>query len=467
MNTKFTLAIISLCFGLCSAALSQQPNVLFISVDDLNDYVSILDGHPQAKTSNLDRLAAMGMNFTNAHATSASCTPSRTSLMTGLYPHTTGVQNNGDPFKKALETYGTLNKEFMNNDYYTAGTGKIHHLYYFAKDEWNDSKKNKGFPKVPEGNNITIGGVYDGSGYFADDLEPQTGDFLVAEWAAQKLNQTTEGPFFIACGIYRPHRQWSVPEKYFRMFLPEALADTPIEDITEQDLQHIEYPPFLKNDKDDVPKTGRNWADRADAHELISKAGHWKKGLWTYLACIAYADAQIGTVLDALENHPEKDNTIIVLWSDHGWHLGEKSHWAKYTLWEETTRVPFVVVAPGLTQPGSVCNQPVGLIDIYPTLRDLCSLNGTSALDGRTLRPLLSDPKDPNWEPFAITEYKNNSFAVRTDKFRYIRYNRNEEELYDHRVDPNEWNNIINSSEYKEDLKHLKSYIPKQYLKSN
>jgi arylsulfatase A-like enzyme len=435
------------------AVAAPKPNVLFIAVDDLNDYVSILDGHPQAKTPNLDRLAKMGMNFTSAHTASPVCNSSRCALMTGRHPFKTGIYANGQPSAKTVASHGSINREFLQNGYHTAGSGKIYHSFHYAETDWSELKARFPWPKIPRENLIEIGGQFDQTGIIPDELENQTGDYLTAQWVAERLRSPKKEPFFLACGIYRPHVVWQVPQKYFDLFPEESII----------------LPKVQPNDLDDIPAFGRRLAlskeggdgddsesatTRSDSHPHadIVKAGHWKRGVRAYLAAIAYADAQIGQVLDALESSPARDNTIVVLFSDHGWHNGEKHHWRKATLWEESTRVPFIIVAPGIAKPGSNCDRVVSLIDIYPTLRDLCGLDGKSELCGESLRPLLADPSSTATSNHAFTTYIDGAIAIRTPDARYIRYPDQTEEYYDRTTDPNEWTNLAKHPEHAEKI---------------
>lgn len=449
--------LLMLCLLSTALLHAKQPNVLFISIDDLNDYVSILGGHPQAKTPHLERLVKMGISFNNAQAPSSACNPSRCSVMTGRQPFVTGVYQNGQNQKSTIKKYGTLSKEFLDNGYFTAGSGKILHTFYYPEGHWTESKNKFPWPKMPKENRIEIGGEFDAAGFFDNAVEDQTGDYLSVDWVSERLKQPHSEPFFLACGIYRPHVVWQVPKKYYDLF----------------PLESIQLPEVKEDDLDDVPEIARIWAHSKEGgekalsphpHQNIVEAGHWKRGVQAYLACIAYADAMLGRLLDALEECPEKDNTIVVMWSDHGWHLGEKEHWRKATLWEEVARVPFIIVAPGITKPGSTCDKVVGLIDIYPTLRDLCGLDGKTKLCGNSLRPLLNNPLS-NWTHPTFTTYIGASISLRTEDYRYTRYKDGSEELYDHRVDPNEWTNLATDAGHKGELAKLRAMLPQKMEK--
>ncbi|MFN9085812.1 MAG: sulfatase, partial [Acidobacteriota bacterium] len=255
--------------------------------------------------------------------------------------------------------------------------------------------------------------------------EEAMGDFQVVDWVVQQMNTPRDQPLFLACGLYKPHLPWYVPQKYFDLF----------------PLDSIVLPKINGDDLDDVPPIGRKYAKPDGDHKLITGAGQWKQAVQAYLACIAFADAQLGRLLDAYEKSPFRQNSVIVLWSDHGWHLGEKLHWRKFSLWEEATHNVLMVVAPGVTKPGSRCDRTVSLMDVYPTLVDLCGLPARQELEGVSLRPLLADPK-AKWERPAVTTYFRNNHSVRSEEWRYIRYEDGKEELYDHKQDPLEWKNL-------------------------
>jgi arylsulfatase A-like enzyme len=270
-------------------------------------------------------------------------------------------------------------------------------------------------------------------------------DHKVASWASEFLNKKQEEPFFLAAGMFRPHVPWFQPKEFVDM----------------HDLKTIKRPPYLINDLSDVPEIARKWAeDSYSKHSLVKELGLWEEAIRAYIAGISFSDSQIGRILDALDASSYKDNTIIVLWSDHGYHLGEKEHWHKQTLRERATRVPFIIVAPGNTKPGSVCNRPVSLIDIYPTLIELCNLPERNNLDGTSLVPWLKNPKLEKENP-AITTKEFNNHAVRSEKWRYIRYNDGTEELYDHEQDPNEWHNLIGDPKYKNIIDEHRNWLPK------
>jgi len=276
-----------------------------------------------------------------------------------------------------------------------------------------------------------------------DRSDLSMGDGQMVRWAVEFLGRKQEKPFFLAAGIYRPHLPWYAPRKYFELY----------------PLEGIELPRLKPDDLDDVPPAGRRMVSRRADFELILREGKYREAVQAYLASISFADALVGRLLDALDASPYARNTLIVLWSDHGWHLGEKSHWHKMTLWERATRVPFIVSGPGVAR-GKECRRPVGLIDIYPTLVDLCSLPERADLDGISLVSLLKDPGGARDRP-ALTTYLRGNHAVRDGRWRYIRYANGDEELYDHEGDPREWTNLASHPEWEHIKRRLARWLPR------
>jgi len=430
----------------------RKPNVLFIAIDDLNDWVGCMEGYPGVKTPNIDRLAERGMLFTNAHCAAPLCNPSRTALMLGLLPTTTGVYNNPHWWKPALPDAVPIPEHFKLNGYRTDGCGKLFHhgKGYNPPDSWHSYLD--WIRDDPPPGQFPLNGVERGPRFYkCDDWglpgipESEYGDVITVDWAVETLRKQQEGPFFLGVGIFHPHMPWYVPESY--------LDPYPIESI--------KFPPAPADDLDDVPEVGRRIAgNRMDEMKRVKAAGKWDEVPQYYLSSVTFADKQVGRLLDALDTSPYAENTIIVLWSDHGWHFGEKGHWHKATLWERATRVPFIAVAPGVTTPGTTCHRAVSLIDIYPTLIDLCGLPKRNELDGQSLVPLLKNPELP-WERPALTTYNMGNHAVRSEHWRYIRYHDGGEELYDHRSDPHEWTNLAGNPEYQAIKKELARWIPK------
>ena len=403
------------------AARASGPNVLFISVDDLNDWIEPLGGHPQAKTPNLKRLAQRGVTFARAYCQGPSCNPSRTSLMTGLRPSTSGVYGNGEAWRKAMPDAVTLPQHFMLHGYEVLGGGKTFHGPQNEAASWEAYFQFRGFlhPPSKPANGIPRTGHFDWSGL--DVPVAETADARLAEWAERYLARKHSRPFFLAVGFYRPHLPWYAPKENFGRFPADS----------------TELPPTLEGDTDDVPNSAlRSFRD----HERVTSHGEWRKAVAGYLACINYADANVGRVLRALENGPNAHDTIVVVWSDHGWQLGEKRQWRKFTLWERSARVVMMMAGPGVSAHNRTCERTVELLDLYPTMVDLCGLPERPELEGRSLRPLLADP-DAAWDKPAITSRSPDSMTVRTERWRYTRYP-DGEELYDHENDPMEWENL-------------------------
>jgi arylsulfatase A-like enzyme len=446
---------------------AQPPNVLFISLDDLNDWVGCLGGHPQARTPNLDRLAASGVLFNNAHCAAPACNPSRTAIMTGRSPHRTGLYENGQKMREVLPDAELLPKYFARHGYWAGGSGKILHYFIDAHswDEYYPAKETEDPfpPHMPWGErpkSLPRGGPwqYVETDWHAFDVGDDEfgGDVKVADWVSGKLGERHDKPFFFACGIYRPHEPWFVPKKYFDLF----------------PLDEVELPPgYKEDDLDDLPSAGKMAGpNRYFAH--IREQGQWKLGVQAYLASIAFADAMLGRVIDALDRSPNKDNTIVVMWSDHGWHLGEKQHWQKFTSWRAATRVPFIVRvpkgAPGLpagTKAGGVCSRPVNLLSLFPTLTELCGLPAKEDNDGPSIVPLLENPRTA-WPHVSVTYAgRPGTFGLSAEGWRYIHYPDGGEELYDVSADPYEWKNLAGMSAHAGKLDELRTLAPKEFAK--
>ncbi|MGQ1785345.1 sulfatase [Saccharicrinis sp. GN24d3] len=457
------IAIILIFFASgCSRQPAEQPNVLFISLDDLNDWIEPLGGHPQAITPNLQRLSDKSVLFTNAYCASPACNPSRTSIMSGLAPHTSGVYSNYQDWREVITDYTSMGKYFRNNGYYSAGAGKIYHYHMVDTTCWDEywpsQKKNMPDEYIPEKaesgtiNMPAFENMYKMFDWAALDIEDSLmADYKSVTWVSDQLRKNHEKPFFLACGIYRPHVPWYVPKKYFDMF----------------PLDSIQLPKTMENDLDDVSDRAMDIAHRGgNYHKHILEAGLWKQAVQGYLASIAFCDAMLGRLLTQLENSKYAENTIVVLWSDHGWQLGEKEHWRKFALWRNTARSVLMIKAPqgcpGLpegSENGTKCHRTVSLLDIYPTLGTLCGLPARHDLDGHSLIPLLKNPKS-EWEYPAITSYNFSEFAISTQNWRYIQYIDGSEELYNQMEDEEEWFNLAKNPAYHHIKEELKQHIP-------
>ncbi|MFM7413410.1 MAG: sulfatase-like hydrolase/transferase [Planctomycetota bacterium] len=270
------------------------------------------------------------------------------------------------------------------------------------------------------------------------------GDGKMVTWAEGILRAPPAEPFFLAAGIYRPHLPWYAPRHYFDMYPPDAIT----------------MPPIKADDLDDLPAGGREMAAvRRGDLDLVRRHGRYPHLLQAYLANVSFCDALVGRLLEALDSGPARDRTIVVLWSDRGWHFGEKEHLHKFTLWERSTRVPLVVAAPGVTAGGRATPRPAGLIDLFPTLCELCGLPPAADLDGRSLVPLLRDP-DCAWNAPVLITHGRANHALRDGRYRYIRYADGGEELYDHAADPHEWTNLAGRPEHEAVRAALAARLP-------
>ncbi len=419
-------------------------------------------GHPQAQTPHLDALAERSMTFHRNYCTSPGCNPSRSTLMTGYHTYTSGMYSNYQDWRKVdkLKDAVTLGEYFRNNGYYSAGAGKIYHYSQVAPRTWDEyfpSQKNN-MPKefLPEERPVNMPEfkymyrMFDWLGLDLSDEE--TADFRSVEYISGQLQKEHGKPFFLACGIYRPHLPWYVPQKYFDLF--------PLESII--------LPEVMDNDHEDLGARAQELVARGgNYHRHVVEAGKWKGAVQGYLASIAYADEMVGRLIKALDESPHAHNTIVVLWSDHGWQLGEKKHWRKFALWENVIRTVLMVnVPPGSaalpqgTTPGSVSEGLTSLLDIYPTLVDLCGLPPRTDLDGMSLKPYLVEPDTQIVRPI-ITTYDFADYSVRKQDWHYISYVDGSEELYNLAEDPHEWTNLAEVSTYGPILNDLRSHLPK------
>lgn len=429
--------------GLVCPALAAKPNVLFIAVDDLNDWIGVYGKRADVKTPNIDRLAQRGVLFTRAYCAAPACNPSRAALLSGRRPSTSGVYHNDQPWRPAMPDVVTLPEYFRKNGYRVEGGGKIFHGGFADDRAWDHYEKAGTFPKpekVPH-NGIPNTAHFDWGP--VDCGDEAMGDYKVAAWAEKFLGVKREQPFFLAVGFYRPHLPFYAPKKYFDLY----------------PLESIQLPKTLDSDLDDVPTAGVRMAKPQGDHSKVVAAGQWKQAVQAYLACITFTDTMIGKVLDALDKSDQAENTIIVLWSDHGWHLGEKQHWRKFALWEKASRVSLTITAPGVTKPDQRCERPVTLTDLYPTLVQLCGLPAKNDLDGVSLVPLLTNPKAA-WERPALTTHGRNHHALRSERYRYIRYADGSEELYDHETDPLEWKNLAGEPTLAKVKADIAQYFP-------
>ena len=448
--------------GLLFAQAADRPDILFIAIDDMNDWISPLDGHPQAITPNMEWLAERGLLFTNAHSPAVVCNASRTSMLTGLRPSTTGVYANQNTWleNERATSVRTLPGYFMDSGYETVGSGKVFHSgnndptawnsYYPALDHERPDEATPG--RVPVNGNDFGGTTFDWGPIYAEDAA--TADGQLADWMARHLNTASDRPQFNSVGFRRPHQPWYVPHKYFDLH--------PIEDI--------KLPPIVENDLDDVPEAALigNFVTEGSAvngqtnqflHEWVLRNDQWHAAVQGNLASITFVDAMLGRVLDGLDRSGRADNTIIVVFGDHGFHVGEKSSYAKKTLWRESTRVALFIVAPGVTQPGTRTNASVSLLDLYPTLTELAGLPIPAHVEGTSLMPLLKNP-DAEWDRPVVTTNGYQNHSITDDRYQYIRWSDGSEELYDFVADPHEFVNLADDPEMTAVKSELGMWLP-------
>lgn len=505
-----------------------RPNVVFVICDDLNDSIGGLGGHPQARTPNLDRFARTAVRFQNAHANSAACGPSRGSLWTGLYPHTSGLYGHNQNAYTWRDTPAgreavTMFEHFRRHGYDVRATGKIFHNNHhtvplfgrerfgaaasFGPWPWDGAAASQyetrhpgslppwganAFETMAPLSDVPIvppdprRGVPGHSGwrdfgrpfrYAGEDDRDRMADEQSVLYVRRALSEMRDSPFFLTVGFLRPHVPLIAPKKYFDLFPPET----------------IELPPFRSDDLADCGRfipamIASNGIAYTSFHRLRAAHGGdagWREWIRAYLACVVFVDDLFGQLMDALDEAGAAGRTIVVFTSDHGFHMGEKDLLFKKTCWEESTRVPLLIRAPGVAAQDAGCPHPVSLIDVYPTLVDLCGLpaspnadaNGFS-LDGHSLRPLLVDPASDSWsgpaaalscvdgggmvETGAIAPQSDQHFTLRSRDWRYIRYADGDEELYDHRVDPNEWTNLATSPDHAAKLVEMRTMLDEQ-----
>lgn len=438
----------------------EPPNVLFIAVDDLNNWIGCLKGRGHAKTPNIDKLAARGVLFSDAHCQAPLCAPSRASIMTGLRPSTTGIYGAiSDNKIRSEENPVTsditmLPEYFKNNGYHTMGVGKLFHIH--SPDGLFDDSggRVKGFGPHPAERFVWDGyGPADRKSYGRtntdwgafpeeDSLMP---DHQSVDWAIERFNKDYDEPFFMGVGFLRVHVPLYVPQKWFDLHPLDSIMSIP----------------YLQDDLDDIPTVGLQINDlpMMPSTDWANESGEWPKIIQAYLACMSFVDYEIGRLIDALETSEYADNTLIVLWSDHGYRLGEKGTFAKHALWDVATRAPLLFVAPELPQ-GKIIDEPVEMLSIYPTLLELCRLPPYERNEGKSLVPLIMGTAEGE-EHVAITTFGMNNHTVKSDQFRYIYYEDGGEEFYDHDKDPNEFTNQIRNSDYQSDIDRLKEYLPK------
>lgn len=441
------------CCGVCLASgpsTSAPVNVVMIAIDDQNDWLGCLSGHPQARTPCIDGLAARGVVFLNAHCQSPLCNPSRVSVLTSRRPSSTGVYGLSPNLRDVdeLRSVVSLPQHFRQNGYETLMAGKIYHGSYgrrAADQEFDQvgpapdigARPANPLVKTPSGHPLVDWGTF-------PHKDEDKGDYKLASWAVSQLQQPHEKPFFLSVGFFLPHVPCYVPQSWYDMFPADSL----------------ELPPVLEQDRSDTPRFSwyLHWKLPEPRLKFLRESQQWQNLVRSYLASTAFVDAQVGRILQSLEASPYAANTIVVLWSDHGWHLGEKGITGKNSLWERSTRVPLIFAGPGIVA-GGRCSGPAELLDLYPTLSELCGLPVSGALEGHSLRPQLEDPSATRTWP-AITTHNHDNHAVRSRDWRYIRYADGSEELYDMVADPNEWTNLASVAEHDAVIEAHRKWIP-------
>ena len=475
MITRFLLPVLFILASFTGPlpAADTRPNVLFLAVDDMNDFVGCLKSRPNAITPNIDRLAARGVNFANAHTAGVFCAPSRAAIFSGQFASTTGCYQSSKYFVHRPEIE-SLQTSFSKAGYITLGTGKLYHhpvgnidqrgwSEFFLRsreqrvngwplDSWSEGTP---FPNpfpasvYNKGEKITGGLFLEWAG-LPNQKEEEMADTMRVNWAAKQLEKSHRKPFFLACGIYAPHYPHYCPRKYFDLYDPET----------------IELPPYKTDDLADLPprieKMKRN---RLKIRQKLEDLDALKDAIHGYLACISYADAMMGRVLDALEKSPYADNTIVVLWSDHGYHLGEKN-WGKHTLWERTSNVPFIWAGPGIAK-GVQSDVTVSLIDMYPTFVEMCGLPKPSqSLEGKSIAATLKHPAGAEDRDVFLPHMHPGEYAIINRKWRYIRYGDDEEELYDVQSDPHEWNNLASDPAHAAQIAKMRKSAPSTFAEA-
>ncbi|MDF1824987.1 MAG: sulfatase [Verrucomicrobiales bacterium] len=438
---RFLLSLLIACV-IGSLHANEKPNVLMISVDDLNDWIGCLGGHPDAITPHLDSLAARGVNFTNAHCSVTVCSPSRISVISGVGPTTHGSYELGTPYQEIarLDDVPTMPGFFKANGYTTITGGKILHHNFTGRLEADNNlvlTLRKGGPNPKK--TFHAPKPWDWGAFPKTDAEMY--DYQLAGAAAETLRQEHDKPFFLSVGLFRPHVPMFVPPHWYELYDAEAIT----------------MPDADPTDMDDIPGNFQYKMWIAPTLAELQDRKHWRSMVHAYLANTSFVDHCVGEIIKGLDSGPNKDNTIIVLWSDHGFHIGEKQHIAKRTLWEESTRVPLFFAGPGI-EPGT-SPEPASLLDIFPTLIELTDLPENKHLEGISLTPQLNNPSTPRERPALSSSYFGNH-SVRTRDWRYIRYDDGAEELYDHRVDPDEKTNLADKAEYTDLKKKLAAHIP-------
>ena len=464
------LALLIFGFAHQSSAQKTPPNVIFFAVDDLCDWVGAM-GHTQAKTPNMDALAKRGVSFNNAHCPGVFCAPSRSAIFTGQFASTTGCYRTEIYYHNHPELR-PLQVSFAKAGYATYGAGKLFHhsAGYIDHRGWtkfflrNEAAKREGWPldswgkdtPLPDpfpnsiynrGRQIT-GGMFLEWAAIPNEREKAMADTKRVNWACDVLKQKHDKPFFLAVGLYAPHFPNYVPKKYFDLY----------------DTEKIKAPVYKEDDLDDLPPLvkRRKINRKRQHHDRLVELGAIEQAIHGYLASVSYADAMLGRVMKALRQSSYADNTVVVLWSDHGFHHGEKGDWGKHTLWERTSNVPFIWSGPGVAS-GKTIDATVSLIDMYPTFVEMCNLPAVEGLEGASLNGMLRTPSKATDRNVFLPYLDPGGYAIINQKWRYIHYSDGTEELYDVEADPHEWHNLAGDVKLAAVKQKLKASAPKLF----
>ncbi len=439
---------------------SERPNVLMIAIDDLSDYVSILQDHPGIKTPHFDRLAKRSLNFTRAYCAAPLCQPSRAAVITGMAPHQTGIYDLGHSMTNsppAMAAIG-LEEQFKRHGYDTYQTGKLYHAEP-TKRAWPAERMKSAWTEMKEpfsdhGPMLANGNTIMGRGISA--IGPAPGGLATMPDVACLKNtqgwlaQQHDKPFLIVHGINMPHVAFVVPQEFFDLY--------PLDEIV--------VPEVPLDDIEDLPN--KMWVESRQFRKVRDSKNGWNQIMQAYMASISFCDWVLGELLDSLDSSPYADNTIVVLWSDHGYHIGEKERFAKRALWTQTSRVPFLISVPGMTTASRNCDASVSLLDIYPTLYEFCHFdqNVPQTLAGHSLRSLLQNPNH-GWPHVAVTSHGEGNAAVTDARYHYIQYADGSKEVYDHQTDPREYNNLAQQPNLKPVMERLAESIPKSWIRAD
>jgi len=464
-----------------NAAVPARPNIVFIAIDDLNDWIGCLDGHPQVQTPHMDALARRGVLFTEAHCAAPVCGPSRAAIMSGRRPWTTGVYSNNANYPKRLPDVESMPEFLVRHGYHVMGAGKLFHgdtnypqgaFHEYAKGaprpwpkaailssrqkpvyQWRVDGRVITFPR----NGMPADRTWKDTHTFdwgpLDLPDEKFRDSAVVEWSRKRLKQSYDKPFFLGVGIHLPHQPLYAPQRFHDMYPPAQTL----------------LPPYLTDDLKDLSKAGRDYAlipTTSGSHATVVKHRQWRSAVSSYMATVTFVDHLLGGLLHTLDHSEHAQNTWIVLWSDHGWHLGEKDHWGKATGWFRATRVPLMIVPPLAAQPdgfrpGTRCRQPVNLIDLFATVASMAGLKPDKGLDGASLVPLLSDPHS-DWPDHTVTTFGRGNHALTTQRWRFIQYFDGSAELYDRSQDPHEWRNLIDDPRRHQLVMSFKRKLPQE-----